>query len=68
VYIYLNCALTLELDERLSRLAIVKPTHISHLIPMHSTEYVAAPERLRIGHFHLIAALLPRRRNPVTLS
>jgi hypothetical protein len=68
VHIYLNCALTLELDERLSRLAIVKPTHISHLIPMHSAEYVAARERLRIRHFHLIAAPLPRRRNPVTLS
>jgi hypothetical protein len=67
-YIYMNCALTLEFDECLSRLTIVKPTHISHLIPMHSAEYVAARERLRIRHLHLIAAPLPRRRNPVTLS
>lgn len=32
------------------------------------TECVAARERLRVGHFHLFAAPLPRRRNPVTLS
>jgi hypothetical protein len=61
-------ALTLELDECLSRLAIVKPTYIAHLFPVHIAECVAAREGLRIRHFHLFAALPPRRRNPATLS
>jgi hypothetical protein len=68
IHIFELRALTLELDECLSRLAIVKPTNLAHLVPMHTAEYVAAREGLRIRHFHLVAALLPRRRNPATLS
>lgn len=61
-------ALTLELDKCLSRLAIVKPSHLAQLSIVHMTEYVTARECLRIRHFHLFTALLPRRRNPATLS
>ena len=68
IHIFELRALTLELDECLSCLAIVKPTHLAQLIPVHMAECVAARERLRVGHLHLFAAPLPRRRNPVALS
>ena len=57
-----------ELDEGLSRLAIVKATHLGHLVPMHAAKYVAVRERLRIRHLHLIATPLPRSRHSAALS
>ena len=60
--------LTIKLDERLSRFAVVKPARFSDLVPVYMTEYIAICVRLRTRHFHLLAAPLPSCRDPATLS